>query len=251
MNSQTRDLEMRGYEMKIIICDDSIKDAELTKKILVDNQLADATDITCYLPETLKERIEEAKLECDIAIMDIEFDTVDYNGIDLSKAINDLLFSSQIIYVTNILEFAPEVYETRHCYFVLKSNMDITLPRAFKKAANIIKENAKKALIDIVSNGSHILIQQKDITYVERVQRKLRIHTIADEYSYYGSLKKFMTQVNNTFARCHEAYVVNLNYVSVVRKDIVQMMDGTEIPIGVSFEKSFRIKYMNYWANRV
>ncbi len=34
--------------MKIIICDDSIKEAEKTKEVLVSNQLADESDITIF-----------------------------------------------------------------------------------------------------------------------------------------------------------------------------------------------------------
>lgn len=237
--------------MKIIICDDSIKEAEKTKEVLVSNQLADESDITIFLPDDLRGEIERRSLSCDIAVMDIEFDAVPYNGINLSAAINELLPSSQIIYLTNILEFAPDVYETKHCYFVLKSNMDLMLPRAVNKAVNIIEKSKEDAVMEIVCDGSRVLIPQHDIVFVERSQRKLTIHTEKSDYSFYSSLKKFLSQANGLFVRCHEAYVVNLDYVNVVKKDAVQMEGGRELPIGISFEKNFRTRYMNYWADRV
>ena len=89
--------------MKIIICDDSIKEAEKTKEVLVSNKLADESDITIFLPDDLRGEIERRTLSCDIAVMDIEFDAVPYNGINLSAAINELLPFSQIIYLTNIM----------------------------------------------------------------------------------------------------------------------------------------------------
>ena len=237
--------------MKIIICDDSIKEAEKTKEVLVSNKLADESDITIFLPDDLRGEIERRTLLCDIAVMDIEFDAVPYNGINLSAAINELLPFSQIIYLTNILEFAPDVYETKHCYFVLKSNMDLMLPRAVNKAVNIIEKNKDAAVMEIVCDGSRVLIPQHDIVFVERSQRKLTIHTEKSDYSFYSSLKKFLSQANGLFVRCHEAYVVNLDYVNVVKKDLVQMEGGRELPIGISFEKNFRTRYMNYWADRV
>ena len=237
--------------MKIIICDDSIKEAEKTKEVLVSNQLADESDITIFLPDDLRGEIERRSLSCDIAVMDIEFDAVPYNGINLSAAINELLPSSQIIYLTNILEFAPDVYETKHCYFVLKSNMDLMLPRAVNKAVNIIEKSKEDSVMEIVCDGSRVLIPQHDIVFVERSQRKLTIHTEKSDYSFYSSLKKFLSQANGLFVRCHEAYVVNLDYVNVVKKDVVQMEGGRELPIGISFEKNFRTRYMNYWADRV
>ena len=60
--------------MKVIICDDSIQEAEITKKVIVDNKLAELSDITIFLPDDLRKEIEDEKLECDIAVMDIEFD---------------------------------------------------------------------------------------------------------------------------------------------------------------------------------
>lgn len=237
--------------MRIIICDDSIIEAEKTKEVLISNQLADEADITIFLPDDLRDEIERKSLSCDIAIMDIEFDAIPYNGINLSASINELLPSSQIIYLTNILEFAPDVYETKHCYFVLKSNMDLMLPRAVNKAVNIIQKSKEDAVMEIVCDGSRVLIPQHDIIYVERVQRKLTIHTEKADYSFYSSLKKFLSQANSLFVRCHEAFVVNLDYINVVKKDVVQMEGGRELPIGISFEKNFRTRYMNYWADRV
>ena len=237
--------------MRIIICDDSIIEAEKTKEVLISNQLADEADITIFLPDDLRDEIERKSLLCDIAIMDIEFDAIPYNGINLSASINELLPSSQIIYLTNILEFAPDVYETKHCYFVLKSNMDLMLPRAVNKAVNIIQKSKEDAVMEIVCDGSRVLIPQHDIIYVERVQRKLTIHTEKSDYSFYSSLKKFLSQANSMFVRCHEAFVVNLDYINVVKKDVVQMEGGRELPIGISFEKNFRTRYMNYWADRV
>lgn len=203
------------------------------------------------MPDDLRDEIERKSLLCDIAIMDIEFDAIPYNGINLSASINELLPSSQIIYLTNILEFAPDVYETKHCYFVLKSNMDLMLPRAVNKAVNIIQKSKEDAVMEIVCDGSRVLIPQHDIIYVERVQRKLTIHTEKSDYSFYSSLKKFLSQANSMFVRCHEAFVVNLDYVNVVKKDVVQMEGGRELPIGISFEKNFRTRCMNYWADRV
>lgn len=237
--------------MRIIICDDSIIEAEKTKEVLISNQLADEADITIFLPDDLRDEIERKSLLCDIAIMDIEFDAIPYNGINLSASINELLPSRQIIYLTNILEFALDVYETKHCYFVLKSNMDLMLPRAVNKAVNIIQKSKEDAVMEIVCDGSRVLIPQHDIIYVERVQRKLTIHTEKSDYSFYSSLKKFLSQANSMFVRCHEAFVVNLDYVNVVKKDVVQMEGGRELPIGISFEKNFRTRYMNYWADRV
>lgn len=42
--------------MKVIICDDSIQEAEITKKVIVDNKLAELSDITIFLPDELRKK---------------------------------------------------------------------------------------------------------------------------------------------------------------------------------------------------
>lgn len=110
----------RYRKMKIIICDDNEEEIVRSKRVILDQKLAEEKDVTTCQPEELLKQIEGQALECDLFIMDIEFDGRGYNGITLSTAINELQPESQIIYLTNILEFAPEVYETKHCYFVLR-----------------------------------------------------------------------------------------------------------------------------------
>ncbi len=241
----------RYRKMKIIICDDCEEEIVKSKRVILTQKLAEEKDVTTCQPEELLRQIRSQALQCDLFIMDIEFDGRDYNGITLSAAINELLPESQIIYLTNILEFAPEVYETKHCYFVLKANMELMLPRAVRKAEVLIQKRKKNSVLEIFNQGSKVIISQNEILYIERAQRKLQIHTKEKEYSYYSSLRKLQGQLDEVFVRCHEAYIVNLDYVKVVEKEQIQMENSDIIPIGVSYEKELRRRYLNYWAEQV
>lgn len=219
--------------MKIIICDDERMDAERAKIILLSCKCVQEEDITILTPQEMHLGLEVQDIKCDIAIMDIEYENRQFNGITLSKELNKKLPLCQIIYLTWVLEFAPEVYDTIHCYFVLKQNEEKMLPRAMEKAIQIYCDQEDHEIIELRNHGKMMYIRQADIIYAERQDRIVQIHTAQGTYQCYQSLTKIMKLLGRNFLRCHGGYVVNYNYIDTVMRESVILSNGTEIPIGL------------------
>lgn len=230
--------------MKIIICDDERMDAERAKTILLSCKCVQEEDITILTPQEMHLGLEVQDIKCDIAIMDIEYENRQFNGITLSKELNKKLPLCQIIYLTWVLEFAPEVYDTIHCYFVLKQNEEKMLPRAMEKAIQIYCDQEDHEIIELRNHGKMMYIRQADIIYAERQDRIVQIHTAQGTYQCYQSLTKIMKLLGRNFLRCHGGYVVNYNYIDTVMRESVILSNGTEIPIGRTYRTSFHEQYM-------
>lgn len=230
--------------MKIIICDDERKDAERAKSVLLTCDVVHEEDIRILLPQELRLALESGSMECDIAIMDIEYANQTFDGITLSQEINQKFPSCQIIYLTWVLEFAPYVYDTIHCYFVLKENMEKMLPRALEKAVQICRDQEIHEILELRDHGKVMYIRQADIMYVERQDRVVKIYTEKDTFQCYQSLAKILSNLGGNFLRCHGGYVINYNYIVTVMRDSVIMKDNQEIPIGRSYRNSFHEQYM-------
>lgn len=230
--------------MKIIICDDERMDAERAKTILLSCKGVQEEDITILTPQEMHLGLEVQDIKCDIAIMDIEYESRQFNGITLSKELNKKLPLCQIIYLTWVLEFAPEVYDTIHCYFVLKQNEEKMLPRAMEKAIQIYCDQENHEIIELRNHGKMMYIRQTDIIYVERQDRIVQIHTAQGAYQCYQSLTKILKLLGRNFLRCHGGYVVNYNYIDTVMRESVILSNGTEIPIGRTYRTSFHEQYM-------
>lgn len=205
--------------MKIIICDDERMDAERAKIILLSCKCVQEEDITILTPQEMHLGLEVQDIKCDIAIMDIEYENRQFNGITLSKELNKKLPLCQIIYLTWVLEFAPEVYDTIHCYFVLKQNEEKMLPRAMEKAIQIYCDQEDHEIIELRNHGKMMYIRQADIIYAERQDRIVQIHTAQGTYQCYQSLTKIMKLLGRNFLRCHGGYVVNYNYIDTVMRE--------------------------------
>lgn len=230
--------------MNIIICDDERLDAEHAKSILLSCKGVQEEDITILTPQEMHLGLEVQDIKCDIAIMDIEYESRQFNGITLSKEINKKLPLCQIIYLTWMLEFAPEVYDTIHCYFVLKQNEEKMLPRAMEKAIQIYRDQVDHEIIELRNHGKMLYVRQADILYAERQDRVVQIHTAQGTYQCYQSLTKIMKLLGRNFLRCHGGYVVNYNYIDTVMRENVILSNGTEIPIGRTYRTSFHEQYM-------
>lgn len=237
--------------MKIGICDDELDVRIKAKQILEDTMFSSEEDvIELMTPEDVSIDLENKMFDCDLLILDIEFLHSSFNGIDLAKIINEASPDCQIIYLTHILEFAPEVYETKHCYFVMKNNMEVMLPRAMKKAKGIYGKVQKRKHICVVCDGVKEYFAQKDILYLEKIQRKIYIHTKQKNYESYQSLSSVLRQMDDEMVRCHGSFIVNIQYIANLGSTEIVMEDGTSIPIGKTYREQTKHQYLRYWMER-
>ena len=236
--------------MRLIICDDDIKDAKNAEDILNTLSVLKDYEIKIQSPQDVNLAVDEDLLKCDILVMDIQYEGESFDGIELTKKINEKLPTCQIIYLSNILDFAPMVYDTNHCYFVLKENMDIMLPRAIAKAVESYNTMSND-IIEFLSNGHKVYTSQSEIMYIERDDRVLNIHTLKKTYQCYTSLKKIESKLGSAFARYHGGFIVNLAYVSGIDGTQLYLKDGTKIPIGMRFFEDFKLKYLKYYSDRM
>lgn len=237
-------------KMRVVICDDDIRDAEEARHIIENMTMANGFEIKIKTPQELRLLVEEELFECDVLVIDIMYEDEKYDGIELTRLINEKLPACQVIYLTNILDFAPMVYDTNHCYFVLKDNREIMLPRAMEKAIDASK-TACNEVIEFLSNGHKVFMSQNEIVYIERDDRVLEIHTLKKTYPCYMSLKKIEDKLSTAFARCHGGFIVNISFVSGIEGNELYLKDGNKLPIGMRFYDDFKLKYLKYYTDRM
>ncbi len=234
--------------MKVIICDDEKQDAEVTKELL--RNYRGITDITICTPEETVFDIEEDFFQYDIAILDIEYHK-EMNGIDVGHLINQKHPACQIIYLTKVTDYASDVYETEHVYFVTKQNQRKTIYRAVDKALGVISSNEKYKYLEIRSRNKKTMLSQKSIMYIERVERKTYVHSETGVLETYQSLSEYMRRLSEDFVRCYGSFLVNLNWVVNLGREKLLLKDGTEIPVGRTYRDKLVRAYMKFISRRV
>lgn len=156
----------------------------------------------------------------------------------------------QIIYMTPKIEYCTEVYETRHCGFLLKPIRLERLVRDVQRALRLLEEKKAKGIVVQRGSSLHILSPQS-LLYAESHGRVLKIVTDSEIIETYDKMDHFSFQLDKRFLQCHKSYLVNMERVKRYCGDSFLMVNETTIPISQSRRKTVRQQFLDYMGNAV
>lgn len=233
--------------LSILICDDDIsmidKICTVTENILR-NADKKAKIYTFTDAATISDQILVC---CDIALLDIDFEEADYNGMDVARRLRSLRSDTVIIFVTNFIEYAPEGYEVQAFRYILKrdvqADLNTILPLALKQL--------NKETLSIQVNGEIIKILLEDILYLEVQQHNVTVVTTKltperkpKEYIFYATLSELEERLAPLgFLRIHKSYLVNMKHLKKFQCREAMLDNGITLRVG---EKSYAENKQKY-----
>lgn len=199
-------------------------------------------DVLCF--EHGKELLSYTEKPVDVAFIDIELQ--DENGILIAAEINRQWPGCQIIYCTDYLVYAVDVYETRHTYFFVKSQMEVRFDDIMNKILAIWRMEHQEVYYHVIK-GEMTRFSVKDISFFER---QGRITILVTDQGIYHIREKIEDIIKDLpveeFSRCHSSYIVNFS--QVVRKDRTSYLlkSGEKIPISRSYATKTKSDYLHW-----
>ena len=187
-------------------------------------------------------RLSSADSDFDLVFMDIELEKDDMSGITIAETINRTMPHAQIIFVSQYLAYAPDVYQAQHVYYVYKGRLQELLPKALKAALERLKKEQKQVL-SFQSGTSIYRIPVSDIWYLERLLRQTIIYTRTGKLYTSEKLPQLTERLPDTFISCHRSYVINLAAVSSFERTSITFPDGSNIPLARSRIQPVRSAY--------
>lgn len=231
--------------MKVAILDDEKFHLKVTRKIVESFFGKDKVEIICY--ETKKEferNFEKSPFLFDILVLDIFLPQSD--GIKIAQEIRSLNEKIRIIYLSNYLEFATEVYETEHTFFVLKSDAVKKLPIALEKAVEQLEKRQNENIYIKVLHGSHKVICFEDVVCVERVKRKTIITTVSGVEETLDNVQDVFSFLEDRLIRCHRSFWANPLYIKAFSSSEILLKNGKRIPVSRGYNKETKTQFMHY-----
>lgn len=232
------------------ICDDSIEWCREAAQIIQKYSVQAAIDIEtiCFKSEEKLLSYEGEPLE--ILFMDIELtekDSKGENGINTAEKVNKRWKNCQVVYLTNYLYYATEIYTTRHTYYVLKEQFRTKIGEVFQKVLHELQQNEKKLIFSVIG-GKEVALAPNEIIYFERRRRTTIIQTVWGSYEIWDKLEPIMQKLPELdFVRCHNSYIVYLPAVREIQKGSFVMDNSMEVMISRSYSKSAQKAFMK-WA---
>jgi len=234
--------------LNILICEDSPAqrmriESIANKHILSEDAYMDIA-LTADCPSALLDYIEKHNIQSGLYFLDVDLQS-DINGIELAAKIKKLDVSATIVFITTHSELV-------HYAFRLKVEaMDYITkdspPEEIEKRVIECMKTAYRRFLDgrhakskyfTVKIGNQILnIPYDDILFFES-STTLRHQVILHKADSTLAFRNYINDVSNLgppFFRCHQSFVVNLNYIQRVDKFAreVEMTGGAIIPVAV------------------
>lgn len=164
----------------------------------------------------------------NLILLDIQMG--DENGIRVAEEIRRIDERVNLMFVTNLGQYAVQGYAVRAMDFVVKPVSYGEFRRKMERFCHDFAREEPRFLT--IRNTDGLLHLRTDrICYAEIVRRKLYIHTVDGTYSVYETLQNVEQALSDPwFFRCHAAVLVNLRYVEQVGRQSA-VVAGDDVPV--------------------
>lgn len=188
----------------------------------------------------------ESDREYDLYLLDVLMPGM--SGIDTAQALAEAKGHPVVVFITSSLESAVEGYRVEAAGFILKpveeESFRATMERVMRRRLGV-----KKAVLPVVHNRVNVELPLERLAWFEnrlhRVFVKLSDGEILSVNQKLSELQ-LVLEPHSQFLRCHQSYLVNLDYVDKLEDSCFYMKDGQMIPISRNFYKQSKNAYYHY-----
>ena len=235
--------------MRIALLDDDpiwLKKASASLETYAENQNLDISLIQFSNGQDLLSYTGEP---IDAAFVDIVLDQE--NGVDLGAKLNSLWPDCRIVYCTDYIDYAMDVYETRHTYFLVKSQLDLRLDLIMKKLTLEQKEMKQEIFFHVIK-GEMTRFLLRDIYLLERKDRVTLVKTVHGSYKIREKIADILPCLPPViFTRCHNSFIVNCSFVDQKNRASYELKDGNIIPISRRYAADTKKDYLTWCARQM
>lgn len=234
--------------INILLCDDDETCLNLNEKYIKEiNQRIDIdANILKYteMNSSMMERIKEGNIH--IALLDIELQ--EGNGIQLAETIIGENPNVSIIFVTGYGQYTAQAFRIEAVGYLEKPVLQAQMERVYRRTIMTIHgfENEKEKRTILVKVGAkRIPIKCKDINYVEKVIKKVVIHTNCGKYEFYESIASIEKLLGDSFIRINQGIVVRKEEIVYTDKNNVFLKSGEALRIGRTYVNHVKTVFAN------
>lgn len=236
-------------KLTIAVCDDesiTLKTncsymEDLAKKYKVDTNIVgfcSGAELLDYM---------EHNEDIDIAFLDVDMKGM--NGIQTAAMMTRRNPRTVIIFITGHKEFAYDAFTVEAFSFLVKPIDPERLDRIFKKAilqVNDLMNRKHRSSLIITEDNIKKKINQSAILYIERIEARSIIVTKTAKHGVYETITSLENRLEDNFLRINQGIIVNLNEVAKVQRTQVTMKAGEIFPIGRTYHKHVKERYLRY-----
>ena len=233
--------------IQIAICDD---DPEMRRQLshyttLLMQKHMDFVRIDTF--SSGKDLLDHLPPELDILLLDI--DLGDCNGVEVARTIRARLPDVNIVFITNLPQFAVDGYKVRAFGYLIKplsyEDFQLELQELLQRLAD---GNNQQLMLKCGAELVHLAL--RDIHFIETQGRHLLVHTARGTYETSMTLSQLEKKLSSHgFLRCHTAYLVNSAHIKTLAGSEFLMDGGQHIPVSKHRRSKCIQELSRYWGD--
>lgn len=233
--------------MEILICDDNGLFAEKLEAQIKRYCAQHDWALQCHRFTSAEELLRSPQAaQAQAAFLDVEM--APCNGIELGRRLKQHNPEIVLVYISAYLEFAPEGYTVNAFRYLLKRNLEATLPVCLDELQQ--KCRAQAPVLRVPQRREYLEFPYRVICYLESDLRRINLYGAAGEQplcTFYGKLSALEPELAPYgFLRIERSYLVNLAQVHAVRNYTVTMSNGAVLSASRKRYSELRSRYLEY-----
>lgn len=234
---------MNVYRLAVCEDDDTIREelSSLCQDILTQDSIEH--EITAFSSaDELEKRLLTENTPFDLLLLDIQMEGM--TGMELAQSLRRRGDRVSILFISGCEDYLPEGYGVQPIHFLLKPVSREALADALRTDWRL-NHRPKTAALRI--GGKTVSLPLAEIRYIESYNHNIVIHQASGDRSYLLSLSEAEKQLPpGQFCRCHNSYLVNMEYVEEISRKELALRGGIRLPIGRAYYKSLQSAFIRY-----
>lgn len=178
----------------------------------------------------------------DLLLLDIKMEGM--TGMELAQLLRRRGDRVSIVFITGDENYLPEGYSVQPIHFLLKPISKGALANALRIDWKI-NQQLKTVILRI--GCQTVSLPLADIRYIESYNHNIIVHQTEGDRSYRFSLSKIEQQLPpGGFFRCHNSFLVNMQYIEEISRTELLLRGGIRLPIGRTYYKSLQSAFIRY-----
>jgi len=202
-------------KLRLAVCDDDRNVLVSFEAMLERREYAGTELFVCQDAETLLSACRDGAF--DMIFMDIMLG--EDSGIETAAKAAGMIPGVRIVFITaHVLDYAEDIFVGVQPYGYIGKPIDIGRVDYYLDRARHELEAGERTLC-VSRRGVDYRLPLSGVRYIESSGRQAFVHFGDETIAVYRRLDNLWEQLDERFLRCHQSYIVNLDYVSALQPD--------------------------------
>lgn len=230
--------------MKVAICDDEKLYVEKVYEIANNFFTTQDIDADIYTFSCGEDLVKCDEI-FDIVFLDIEMGEM--NGIATAQTLNQRSNHTKIFIFTSYNQYLDDAMDLQVFRYIDKTSNSERIVAGLKKAVESLMLND---ICITIAGNEKIIISKNDIVYVEVRYKKVYVQTISERYVVREKMEFFKNVLNTfNFAIPHSSYIINLECVTKIQRDSVELNGIYDVSIAPKRQAEFKKKFASFMGD--